>query len=62
VIITFPFVFFLLAIELSALPRITSSDYPFVIFKLFLYNLSRHLQLTIAPCVPWTVTHLLFEW
>jgi len=33
-----PFVLFLLAIVLSVLLRFTDSDYPFGIFKLFLYE------------------------
>jgi hypothetical protein len=36
VIIVCPFVLFLLAILLSVFLRFTDSDYPFVIFKLFL--------------------------
>jgi len=36
VIVVCPFVLFLLAIVLSVFLRFTDSDYPFVIFKLFL--------------------------
>jgi hypothetical protein len=37
-IVVCPFVLFLLAIVLSVLLRDTDSDYPFGIFKLFLYQ------------------------
>ena len=46
-IVVCPFVLFLLAIVLSLLLRYTDSDYPFGIFKLFLYNnCIRNIQYT----------------
>jgi hypothetical protein len=41
--------FLLLAIVLSVLLRFTNSDYPFDIFKLFLYSIE-HLILRIEDC------------
>jgi hypothetical protein len=45
------FVLFLLAIVLSALLRFTDSDYPFGIFKLFLYLIHERLVVIIRKSI-----------
>ena len=54
-IVVCPLVLFLLAIVLSVLLRYTVSDYPFGIFKLFLYH---HIPVAIRP-IPMKHVHLL---
>ena len=50
----FPFVLFLLAIVLSVLLRVTESDYPYGIFKIFLFRLD-------TPTFYWGSCYLMFS-